>query len=120
MRYGIHITTNQWACENGGDDITGTEEEMLAWVAQAIRENGGPLPHLRYTVEPYNGEDGRPPGVTDADLDSIHRERAALEAAHPRPTGTVEAAIHASESGPQAPPVTVYEKVEGYDPEESK
>lgn len=33
-KYGIRITAISWACENGGDDVTGTREEMEAKAAE--------------------------------------------------------------------------------------
>lgn len=73
--YGVSINTIHWACKNGGDDITGTKEEMDAWVADALRVNEGPLPGVRYAVEPYV-RDGLEPGCTEETHQLVMRMRA--------------------------------------------
>lgn len=59
MKYGIRMTTVEWACENGGDDYTGTMAEMCNLIDKWKRE--GIPPNVRYTVTTYTGEDGKPP-----------------------------------------------------------
>jgi hypothetical protein len=59
MQYGIRMLVSNWACKDGGDDYTGTKEEMTAllnsWKKEGIQQG------VRYTVIPYNGENGIPP-----------------------------------------------------------
>lgn len=59
MKYGIRMLTTEWACENGGDDYTGTQEEMKAiihtWITEGVPKN------VRYQAIPYSGQDGIPP-----------------------------------------------------------
>ena len=59
VKYGIRMVTVHWACENGGDDYTGTREEIEAQVATWKRE--GIPPNVRYDVILYTGEIGNPP-----------------------------------------------------------
>jgi len=63
MKYGIRMLTVDWTCKDGGDDYTGTEEEMKTLVNAWKREieiKGYPL-NVRYSVIPYNGENGKAP-----------------------------------------------------------
>ena len=59
MKYGIRMLTVDWACENGGDDYTGTQEELkdliAIWNSECTPKN------VRYTVIPYTGNEGNPP-----------------------------------------------------------
>jgi len=59
MQYGIRIVVVNWAGENGGDDYKGTQQEMKTlinnWKKEGVPQN------VRYTVIPYNGENGVPP-----------------------------------------------------------
>ena len=65
MLYGIRVVTIHWGCKDGGDDVTGTKEEMTALIEQWNKENTerGATPGMsaHYDVIPYKGEDGKPP-----------------------------------------------------------
>jgi len=50
--HGIRLTTTNWVCENGGDDITGTKEEMEAKAAE-YRASLYPGPLVEYKVAVY-------------------------------------------------------------------
>ncbi|VVB55161.1 Uncharacterised protein [uncultured archaeon] len=60
MKYGIRIVTSEWACENGGDDYTGTQEEMTALV-NTWKDEQNTLSNVRYTVIPYISVNESPP-----------------------------------------------------------
>jgi hypothetical protein len=49
-----------WACENGGNDYTGTREEMTALVTTWNKEQGVLL-NVRYSVIPYTQACGEHP-----------------------------------------------------------
>ena len=54
MKYGIWITLEYWACENGGDDLFGTKEEMEAKLAEWLKEEEGNRPGIQYEVRPVD------------------------------------------------------------------
>jgi hypothetical protein len=56
----MRVITYHWACENGGDDIIGSQADMRALVDKWRGEPDLP-PHAEYEVFPYTGEDGSPP-----------------------------------------------------------
>ena len=51
MKYGIRMLTVNWACKDGGDDYTGTQEEMKTLIKTWETEEH--TPNVRYTVIPY-------------------------------------------------------------------
>ena len=65
MKYGIRMLTVDWACKDGGDDYIGTEEEMKTlvntWKREREIEGYPPGMNVRYSVIPYNGENGNSP-----------------------------------------------------------
>ena len=58
-QYGIWVTTACWGCENGGDDVTGTKEEMEHTIRQWIKSNGGPRADVKYEARPYKKIENR-------------------------------------------------------------
>lgn len=58
MHYGIWITRESWACLDGGDDLIGTEEEMLAKAEEWAAEETGRWDKVHFEVRPYTGECG--------------------------------------------------------------
>ena len=68
------MLVSNWACKDGGDDYTGTKEEMTAllnsWKKEGIQQG------VRYTVIPYNGENGIPPAFPNQPENS--RDQVAL------------------------------------------
>lgn len=56
--YGIWITIQHFACENGGDDIKGTKEEMEILMKSWIEDDEHPLPpNVTYEVRLYKTGD---------------------------------------------------------------
>jgi hypothetical protein len=53
-RFGIWIRMEHWACENGGDDLFGTKEEMEAklveWKAENAANGNPDPPDIVYEV----------------------------------------------------------------------
>jgi hypothetical protein len=60
MKYGIRITTVNWACIDGGEDRTGTHAEMCEQIQRWKLEDPS-IEGLKYDVIPYTGENGKPP-----------------------------------------------------------
>ena len=58
-QYGIWVTMMHWSCENGGDDITGTKEEIERTIRQWINSNGGHRPDVKYEARPYKKIENR-------------------------------------------------------------
>lgn len=69
VKYGIVVTLTHWACENGGDDITGTREELEAkvagWKAEWERKTSGVPNPVRFRVLPYKKEKQSMPDYED-------------------------------------------------------
>jgi hypothetical protein len=62
MKFGVRVVRPHWACQNGGGDFVGTEEEMRA-LALSWRTDLGQPPGILYDVLPYFGEEGAAPPV---------------------------------------------------------
>ena len=58
IKYGIRRLSTEWCCQ-GGKNYTGNKEDLTklvnSWKKEGIPSN------VRYTVIPYNGENGTPP-----------------------------------------------------------
>ena len=74
MKYGIWITTQWWACIDGGDDETGTREEMETKAAEYTSEKY-PGQIVEYEARPYVEIMATPVQVYEFTMRELLRER---------------------------------------------
>jgi hypothetical protein len=76
-KYGIRITTVNWACENGGDDRVGTFAELYDLVQQwrIVNNKEGVDEGVKYDIIPYTGENGKPPPFSKLQYENPRNSR---------------------------------------------